>query len=319
MRFKNEPYQCTRCGYSTDHRSKMHKHLFGERKKPCPTTLNDIELTDSIKQHIIDFRVYHIPKQVLQTINNFNQQNIICGLDTMEKINAIMSYHKQDIIGIQQQISSRFSSNVMALEAGERLSELKMGDFYVLVDSVSDVYNGNLEEFNIFYDEKVNKIALFESGMWEKLLYKNGVTKLIRNIQYAYLNAYETHLIKKIEYGQVSYQEQARLSELLHEYYKFLSAFGLKPQSVACHDDSDLVGIATSRGSYDIKDKFTSKFCKISENMKQAEITKIGKEILDILKRNSKRNIEDLNKKMMSLFILDDEFKTTITKLAQVV
>lgn len=55
------PYSCPRCGYKIKHRRCMSDHLF-KKKKPCPATLNEIELTDFIKNYILDNRVYKIPK-----------------------------------------------------------------------------------------------------------------------------------------------------------------------------------------------------------------------------------------------------------------
>jgi hypothetical protein len=40
----------------------MNKHLY-QLKKPCPGTKIVIELTDEIKQHILDNRIYKIPEE----------------------------------------------------------------------------------------------------------------------------------------------------------------------------------------------------------------------------------------------------------------
>lgn len=58
---KRVNYECIRCGYETDSKSHMQKHLM-QKIKPCPQTMNDIELTDEIKEYIINNRVYRIPK-----------------------------------------------------------------------------------------------------------------------------------------------------------------------------------------------------------------------------------------------------------------
>lgn len=42
----------------------MRRHFTG--KKSCPTILRDIELTDEIKEHIINYRIYHVPKTVMK-------------------------------------------------------------------------------------------------------------------------------------------------------------------------------------------------------------------------------------------------------------
>ena len=64
------PYTCIRCNYKTKFKSHMQNHF--SRKKPCPTSKNDIELTDYIKEKIMSGRIYHIPKENKnkKTINN---------------------------------------------------------------------------------------------------------------------------------------------------------------------------------------------------------------------------------------------------------
>lgn len=48
-RRKLDPYDCPRCGYQTCISTHMRDHLF-KSKKPCPGIVNDIELTDEMKQ-----------------------------------------------------------------------------------------------------------------------------------------------------------------------------------------------------------------------------------------------------------------------------
>lgn len=52
------PYTCPRCDFNTSKKSNMHTHLYG-LKKVCPGIKSMVELTDDIKQHILDNRVYY--------------------------------------------------------------------------------------------------------------------------------------------------------------------------------------------------------------------------------------------------------------------
>lgn len=65
---KNSKYQCIRCGYTTVQKNSMKDHMYN-RKTLCATTLNDIELTDEIKKHIVDFRVYQIHKEPKKVVH----------------------------------------------------------------------------------------------------------------------------------------------------------------------------------------------------------------------------------------------------------
>ena len=71
---KKEPYACICCGYTTHLKNDMKRHLY-IGKKPCPKILNDIELTDEIKDYILTNRVYHI---------NIKNTSLIDKLKNME-------------------------------------------------------------------------------------------------------------------------------------------------------------------------------------------------------------------------------------------
>ncbi len=55
-------YDCPRCGFDTALKGGMNKHLMLKKRK-CPALRNDIELTDDIKQYILQNRIYKIPKK----------------------------------------------------------------------------------------------------------------------------------------------------------------------------------------------------------------------------------------------------------------
>ena len=59
--FKRANYECPRCGYSTNHKTSMMNHLY-KAKKTCPASKNYIDLDDSVKEYIIQNRVYPISK-----------------------------------------------------------------------------------------------------------------------------------------------------------------------------------------------------------------------------------------------------------------
>lgn len=56
-------YRCPRCGYETSRKSSMQTHFY-KVKKECPAIVNDIEITNEIKDYVIRNRIYKIPKLV---------------------------------------------------------------------------------------------------------------------------------------------------------------------------------------------------------------------------------------------------------------
>lgn len=57
---KKALYCCPRCGYETMQKNMMRRHLY-LNIKICPIMKNDIELTDIVKQYVLDNRVYRPP------------------------------------------------------------------------------------------------------------------------------------------------------------------------------------------------------------------------------------------------------------------
>lgn len=81
------PYTCPACGYETIQKNDMNKHFY-KVLKPCPKQLNNIDLTDDIKEFVLANRIYHPPKNetlsLTQTINvNNTVVNYIDDVDTL--------------------------------------------------------------------------------------------------------------------------------------------------------------------------------------------------------------------------------------------
>jgi hypothetical protein len=69
-----DDYTCPRCGYQTRKRFCMNRHLY-ELSKVCPGQRNNIELTDEVKQHILNNRVYNPSSSSIQ-IAYFKPENV---------------------------------------------------------------------------------------------------------------------------------------------------------------------------------------------------------------------------------------------------
>ena len=160
------PYLCVRCGYSTDFKGNMRTHFM--KKKPCPTALNNIELTDAIKNEILKSRIYHIPKNemsVQQIINNNIQHNntvnnYIIKMDTMEKLNHYVNFNKIETIGIEFDVEEKYKNEINKLE-GDKYKygfHLNNDKLLEIIDNISNV-SDNLDDFNVLYDDaNMNKI-----------------------------------------------------------------------------------------------------------------------------------------------------------------
>jgi soluble cytochrome b562 len=292
--------------------------------KPCPGCKNDIELTEDIKERILLNRIYHIPVQQTpltfnQIINNNNTViNYIANMDTVSKITKYIEHTGVPLIDFEQSVEDKFDKKARKLESnGYRHGfSLKEIDFLEIIDEISNVH-AKIEEFNIMYDPKANKMKIFEAGVWEASLVSSGIKKMIQMIQLYYLNVYECYLIRHIRSSDVVAFKKQQYTELLHVYYKFLGVFDVEPFVSDKHDNAILYNEYDDRrdddtGEYTIQEEFLPIYNKVVGSTTKSESNSLRKSVLDIIKRNTSKNVEDMNKRLLDLFNMDPAFKESI-------
>lgn len=312
---KYDEYQCIRCGYETSQKPRMRLHLYA-RKKSCPAISNDIELTDVIKEHILNNRFYTIPKEskhgtqkmINQTINYNNTiNNYVANMDILEKIAKYAAHTKLPHIGFEDHIRIKYEDDAEYLRNPRNLRvesvAMNHDDICMVIDSATKAsQTGDRIDYNILYDNFTKRIRLYEDGEWVDSVLSYGLRKLIKTLQDHYLNDYEKYLIKKHENPTTHFGTKALIRDLIREYYKFISAFDRDPW-VKGKSNNQIID-----GGYEFTIEET--FMKIYRMpISNTECKKIQKEVIDILKGNTKRNIEELNKKVINLIHMDDGFK----------
>lgn len=313
------PYTCVRCGYTSDHKNAMKKHLY-EKKKPCPSAKADVELTDDIKECILENRVYHLPKSdtvINQTINNYNtMNNFIASMDNIEKLTKLMCYKNVDIMDFERSIEAKYETKAKRLEQNTyRDFQLDRNDLYDIVNDVCKICEGgNFNDMNIFYDTKFDELKLYESGTWENMLLEQGIKKLVSTIQGYYLDNYEIYLIRRMRSDDVSSMDKNAYKERLREYYKFINSFDLNPCIKGKNDHEIMYNTDDNRyyedcDTFEIEDEFLPLFNSTSDKITKSEMKRIKSDVVEIIKRNSKKNIFDLNKNVIALFNMEEGFK----------
>ncbi len=331
---KYPDYTCPRCNYKTLKKNHMEKHLFS-RKKQCPGHCIDITLTDEIKQHILNNRIYHIPKPVdpvkvfKQTITyNNTMNNIVSSMDTVEKLQKLMSYQNIRSIGFNKHIENTLQYNVDELKDKSNDVLLSNNDILDLVDKVSLISSSKedkpMEAFNILYDTKMRTLKTCNSnGSWNEHLLHKGIQMVIQAIKETYLDEYEVALIQKMNKLMHRSRAQQELHTILESYYKFLACFELSPV-VVTKTDRDLLyerwtpqWTACKSQSREKAESYLSIYSNIQDNLLQKDIINLHKKAVEILCHNTKRNIDDLNKMVVGLFTKDDNFKATLANKPQ--
>lgn len=325
------PYECIRCAYKTPDRYDMNKHLY-KRKKACPASHNDIDLSDEIKQYILTNRIYRIPKAappenpmkvINQTINyNNTMMNFVGGMDNIQKLSDYLNYKKLDLIPFDRSVELAYEKTRQKLERGQGHHVINQDDILEIIDRVTKIKNDNLEEFNVLYDSEMNKLMLYDSGDWKEMFLTSGMKNVVRTIQDYLWNAYECYLIRKIRRPDIHFDVRKDLREHIKEYYNFLACLDVDPY-VKDHNDNQILYNPEDDQYYEeveygdeehhsIADDYLALYKKTKDNLLVKQREKTRNELLDLIKRNSKKNVSELNKIIVSLINVDTEFKETL-------
>ena len=297
----------------------MYKHLY-ELKKVCPGIVHDIEFTDEIKEKIMDNRIYHPPKEKKPTLvqniqNNIQNNNIvnnfINNMDSTNKIDKYLEYNDQELLCLEEDIESKFGARVNRLENNlfKYGYDIDQNRLFDIIDEISKIKKGEFKQLNIVYDEKMKELNLYKSGSWEVYLVDIGIKEVMSILKDQFLDYYEKYIVKNIYVFETSEIKKGKLKNDLIEHYKVLACFDLLPY-IKDKNNEELVGKEYhNTNEYSIEEKWLNEYNNIVNTIKQVEINKMKKNIENILKNNSKRSVKDLNKQIINLLNIDEDFK----------
>lgn len=314
------PYTCPRCNYQVDVKSSIRTHLY-KLKKPCAarTIEQDIELTDEIKEYILNNRIYqHISTQIVPNIqqiqNIHNIQNIVVNMNDIDKIKLLLDYNGKTLIGYGDQLELDHAKTIQKLRENNFRNRFRIEPDSFL-DIIDQSVSGNKSEtMNLLFNPSLNKILMFQDDEWETYLVEPGLKKVITRNRDYYLEYYEYFLLQNYFDLNVNAQLRNNYHNQLKEYFKFLSYFDVLPSSY-----QDFSG--ELKTNQDILPKFQndneyylSEFCfQLQKNekisLKQPDINQMRRKVIDIIKCNSLHNQKTLNKNIVNLVNMDPEFK----------
>jgi len=322
-----DPYVCIRCGYSTQRKDCMRRHLH-TLKNNCPGQRVNIELTDEIKDCILKNRVFKPPQEpqqnnvtINQQINNFHQiKNIVSEMDIIDKISKYAAHTQQNILDFDDKVEECFKDKVRLLESGNTKRVIKL-DMLDVLDTACNI-KGEVDKLNVVYDEKSDKIKFYESGMWNTFLSESGMKEYIEKIKCNYFDVYECYLIRKYKNSATSPYDKNIIKNLVFDYYRFLVCFEITPFVSGKNDYKVLYNYEDPRYStevaahefdrFSIENEFMDLFKKARRETTRTEAKTKGKVTKDILKRNTNTNETTLDQKILDVMQHDNEFRAMI-------
>ena len=308
----------------------MHRHLYS-LKKPCPGSLNDMVLTESIKQHVLNNRVYRVKddaKVTNQTINNTQTiNNYISGLDTLEKLKQFTTYKNKEITDIQTKINVMYDDEKEKF-INDSFSEPQRYDhthFLDMIHNVTRAKQRDMDDFCDIYKKDDDRVYMATGTNWEDFNSYSGIKIMVEHIVEYCLEYYEVYLIRKLEGAGINLQERALLRESLDEYYSFIASFGLSPKitgradaQILYNEDDDRYTDDVDRSDPDahrVVDRYSHTFNKIREGLNDVKKKAMVKNVVDVIKTTTKTNLRELNNRIMGLLNVDEGFKQAMLEL----
>jgi hypothetical protein len=307
---KSITYQCPRCGYENSLRSKIKRHLY-DNKTICPISLNDIELTTEIREYVLKNHRYIEKNQVVQKVTNFNiLNNFINQLDFDQKLSYLLTYQNKNLNDFGDQLENSLEKR------RKRLRDNSYRTPYTLDESdyVTRVDHHMLDNLNVLFDKKLKRLKIYQDKQWSSYLEETGITELISLIKSYYLDDYELYLIRNLHCEDSKISNRHSLKEHLEIYYHFLAVFNL-PISVFGLTDEEILGHRLlENNDYFLDETYTKLYGELKKKIKSADRIRYQKKMVKIVKENSIHNMVELNKALVELLEISDEFKQQLLK-----
>ena len=307
---KKPPYQCPSCGYETDRKDAIRKHF--NLKTHCCKLLNDLTLTDSIKEYVLANRIWRAPKEPsaksLKISNQFNTQvNIMVkDMDTVQKL--AMAFQNHTIINSDDKILVNNNDHISRFneddpKRGLLLSELDIGN--VIRDFCSTKHD-DMTDLVIMYDPPRKSVFLKKDKFteWETVDMRTGIIFAMETLHGNYLSEYERYLLRCHKLT-THLKEKQDLIEHLQSYYRMIASFNLQPYCFEKSDDD-----IYDNGKYDrheCEDEFYPKYRKIKDAITQGEKNEWFKKVQTIIKENSRLSMFKLNKAVIKIVQAEDK------------
>jgi hypothetical protein len=149
-----------------------------------------------------------------------------------------------------------------------------------------------LEDLSIFHDDKIDHVIFQDDGVWVNHIQQVGIKKCIELIRDTYWRSYEQYLVRLILKTKKIFTRQ-KATELLHEYFKFISVFGIEPGIKGDPDD-----IFLDNGDFESEncsEKYLELYAKLAKEVKTPYKKQVQRAVLTMLQKHSKINSHNLD------------------------
>jgi hypothetical protein len=178
-----------------------------------------------------------------------------------------------------------------------------------MVDDVSK-WTG-IDECNVVYDAKTDKVRIYERGGWKEFISKCGLLRLVETLKENLLDYYEQSLVRRMHDATISAREKAECRERLEQLYEFLASFDMRPGVQNMTDDDIVNG---DDGSYAIAEKCCALYRDVGTKTPTSTMNAWKNNVRKIVKSNSKAVVKDVNESILDLFNSDPRFRDVLVQ-----
>jgi len=303
--FAYEQYTCPRCGYQTKEKSNIRNHFY-KKKKPCPgIKLPDLIITDDIKEHVLTNRTY-----IHDSIQPHSSQHLVNYIKSLgiQPKHALWEEHvvTKDFV---TSIEEKYEVQTQHYDDGNEGIDLDKNDLLASIGKA--VKAETKEDLNAFHDGSM--IWLKKDQILNEINVVIGVKEIIKMIYDSYWMKYECYLASQ-HYKATCPRVKAVFYELLEMYYNFLICLGLPPYSKTA-ENGYLIDKLLCNEDTDVAREYYKIYEKTAKNVKQSDISKMQREVKQIIISECKSNKKELNKAILDLVKKDPIFKNKLLSL----
>lgn len=346
--------RCPRCFHETNHKNDMYKHLY-KRNKLCElkNPIN-IELTDSVKQDVLNERLNNKNVRLRNNrniiVNNYNIQNNDIRINIGEIVNnknisleCLLNFYvkyQEKVLNdnLNKYVISSLRLNNINIPkykndiifAPEKC--VGVNDLVNIVKNCISSYRDN----TILYSKGDDKFYIGEDYMYCSYNLDDVLLFIINSLKDIFLEDYEIYLIRFIINDDIKMEDyMVALYELrnIYKLYYILDVYGGKYRTIKpciwCMTNNKfsypnlriargfIQGSYDDGGFYSISNYFMNEFEEVCESMKKEKhsYNYILQDIIDRMKYVGEINMDLFIEDMNKLMNIDNSFKTLIMNI----
>ena len=236
--------------------------------------------------------------------------NLVTRIDDLTKLMSYMDHTQTPLVNFSDKVDDMYAKHRFAMDTMR--SKNIFLENSVMFETIDDVTSAqDLTMLNVLYEEVAQKLRIYDDNKWRTFLFETGIAEIITRIKECYLDVYERYLLKLWHDPSSSLPKKAYIKEHVEEYYRFIACYSLNP-FVQEQSDQEIIGDDKPIKRYDVCEKWYPIYKDIKENLNVAYISRIKRDVANIVKRNAKANVLELNKKVMELIRMDEDFKHNV-------